>query len=348
MSTEPSPTTIPDVDPQALRTWLSAIGLDVEGEVTASRVGLGQSNLTYVLRDAADGEWVLRRPPVGHLLASAHDVVREARILSALADTDVPVPRVHGVCTDETVSAAPLVVMEYVSGAVLSDRSVAEPISASTRHEVGMAMTDVLARIHAVDLDDVGLADLASHKPYAPRQLKRWSTQWERSRTRDIPAVDELTRRLAASAPEQTETTLVHGDFHLRNVMIDPATGSVTAALDWELSTLGDPLADIGSSLAYWPEATDTVLRGEPVELMDGFPDRAGLAQAYLDRTGRDPQALKFWYTLGLWKVSIIAEGVVRRAQENPANRAAAGVPTAEHVDGYVARAMAAAADAGI
>ncbi|GAB91489.1 phosphotransferase family protein [Gordonia rhizosphera] len=339
---------LPDTDMSALRVWLGAVGIEPRGEITGARIGFGQSNLTYVMSDEAGARWVLRRPPVGHLLASAHDVAREARILSALADTDVPVPRIYGVCRDDTVSPVPIVAMEYVDGTVLSDRRAAEPLPLETRHAVGIWMTDTLARIHTVDLDAVGLSDLASHKPYAPRQLKRWSTQWEQSKTREIPELDALTRRLAATMPEQHETTLVHGDFHLRNVMIDPASGAVTAALDWELSTLGDPLADIGSTLAYWPEPTDAVLLGEPVEVMDGFCDRGELARAYLQRTGRDPQALKYWHALGLWKVAIIAEGVLRRARDNPANRAAAGVPTPAHVDDFVARAVAVADDAGL
>nr|WP_197718375.1 phosphotransferase family protein [Gordonia insulae] len=327
--------------------WLRTVGVRPEGEIGCSRVGFGQSNLTYVIHDEMGGRWVLRRPPVGHLLASAHDVEREARILAGLAGTDVPVPQIYGVCTDETVSPVPVVAMEFVAGTVLTDRIAGESISPDIRHEVGQSMIDTLAHIHAVDLDAVGLSDLASHKPYAARQLKRWSAQWEQSKSRDIPELDDLTRRLAANIPEQHETALVHGDFHIRNVMIDPTSGAVTAALDWELATLGDPLADIGSTLAYWPAVTD-VLLGEPVEIMDGFPTRAELADAYLARTGRDRDALAYWQTLGLWKVAIIAEGVLRRAQDNPANRAAAGVPTPAHVDNFVARAVAVADDAGL
>lgn len=332
----------------AMVGWLNDVGVHPSGEITCTRVGFGQSNLTYIVADEAGRRWVLRRPPTGHLLASAHDVAREARILSALADTDVPVPAIYGVCTDESVSPAPIVAMEYVSGAVMTDPSAAEPLSADVRHAIGMSMTDTLAHIHAVDLSAVGLDDLASHKPYAPRQLKRWSAQWEQSKTREIEALDELTRRLAGNIPDQHETALVHGDFHIRNVMVDPATGSVIAALDWELSTLGDPLADIGSTLAYWPERTDTILLGDPVEIMDGFPDRAELAASYIAKTGRDPQALQYWHALGLWKVAIIAEGVLRRAQDNPSNRAAHGVPTPAHIDGLVARAVAVADEAGL
>ncbi|MGC4960834.1 phosphotransferase family protein [Gordonia sp. DT101] len=339
---------IPDTDMTALVGWLRTVGVETSGEITCSRVGFGQSNLTYRVRDEAGGQWVLRRPPVGHLLASAHDVSREARILDALAATDVPVPHIYGVCDDAAVGPVPIVAMEFVDGSVLTDRSAGEALSPDIRGAVGRAMTETLAHIHAVDLDAVGLSDLASHKPYAPRQLKRWSAQWEKSKTRDIPDLDTLTARLSDNIPEQHETTLVHGDFHIRNVMVGPASGAVSAVLDWELSTLGDPLADIGSTLAYWPERTDAVVLGDPVEVMEGFPGRDQLAQAYLERTGRDPQALRYWHALGLWKVAIIAEGVLRRARENPSNRAAAGVPTPAHVDNFVARAVAVADDAGL
>lgn len=339
---------IPEVDAGALREWLGANGLAVDGGIGTTRVGVGQSNLTYLLTDAAGARWVLRRPPVGNLLASAHDVAREARILAALADTDVPVPAVYGVCTDEAVSPVPMVLMEFVDGVVLDNLPTAEAMPVSTRAAVGTSMMETLTHIHAVDIDAVGLSDLASHKPYAQRQLKRWSAQWEKSKTRDIPALDDLTRRLAANIPEQKELRLVHGDFHIRNVMVDGESGAVRAVLDWELSTLGDPLADIGSTLAYWPAAGEAPLSAAPVELLDGFPVREQLAADYIERTGRDPQALRFWHALGLWKVAIIAEGVLRRAQDNPTNRARAGVPTADVIDSLVGKAVDVAAAAGL
>lgn len=339
---------IPEVDAAALVAWLGGIGVEPQGESTCTRVGFGQSNLTYLLADEAGAKWVLRRPPVGNLLASAHDVVREARILSALSTTDVPVPGILGVCDDAAVAPVPLVVMEFVDGVVLDSMDKATALSPATRSAVGESMVATLAKIHAVDIDTVGLSDLAGHKPYAARQLKRWSAQWEKSKTREVPELDALTARLSANVPEQRETRLVHGDFHIRNVMVDPGDGHVRAALDWELSTLGDPLADIGSTLAYWPAPGEAPLSAAPVELLDGFPDRDRLAACYLERTGRDAQALRFWHALGLWKVAIIAEGVLRRAQDNPGNRAAAGVPTTAVIDGLVAKATTVADAAGL
>ncbi|OBA68632.1 aminoglycoside phosphotransferase [Gordonia sp. 852002-10350_SCH5691597] len=348
MSASVTDLAIPDVDTDALLTWLSDNGIGLDGQVTATRIGGGQSNLTYLLTDGSGRRFVLRRPPVGHLLASAHDVAREARILSALAPTDVPVPEVYGVCTDEAVAPVPVVVMDFVDGISLEKKENAELLPLPARRNVGTSMMETLAHIHAVDLDATGLTDLASHKPYAQRQLKRWAAQWENSKTREIPEVDSLTRRLAENVPEQHETSLVHGDFHIRNVMVDPKTGDVQAALDWELSTLGDPLADIGSTLAYWPEVGEEIPGRFSAETMEGFPTPADVAADYLRITGRDPEALKYWRTLGLWKVAIIIEGVVRRIQDDPTNRAVVGAPAAELVNRFVDKASEMADEAGL
>lgn len=342
--------------------WMRAQGQAVEGGLRLTRIGLGQSNLTYLAEDDAGARWVLRRPPLGHLLASAHDVAREARILSALEHTDVPVPRILGVAHPDTtvdgldVTDAPLVLMEFVDGLAVDRMSVAEALTPARRRAIGLSMPATLARIHAVDLDAVGLADLASHKPYAARQLKRWAGQWEQAKTRELPAFDALTRRLADAMPEQTETTLVHGDFHLRNVLVahEPgqggpgACGEVVAALDWELSTLGEPLADIGSMLAYWPEAGEDSAGFFAATALEGSPTREQVAAEYLRITGRDESALRYWHVLGLWKVAAIAEGVMRRARDDPRNKAASGTPTAERIDAIVEQATRAADAAGI
>ncbi|HZU48929.1 MAG TPA: phosphotransferase family protein, partial [Mycobacterium sp.] len=310
------------------------------------RIGLGQSNLTYLVRDAGNREWVLRRPPLGQLLASAHDVVREARILSALQDTPVPTPGVYGLTRDGDV---PLLLMEYVDGLVIDRMEKAESLTPQRRRQIGLSMVKTLAKIHAVDINEVGLADLASHKPYAQRQLKRWAGQWELSKTRELPDLDDLTRRLIAAAPEQQELTLVHGDFHLRNVITSHTTGEVVAVLDWELSTLGDPLADMGSLLGYWPEPGEDEWAGSfSAAALDGFPDRAEMTAVYLAETGRDAATLKYWHALGLWKVAIIAEGVMRRAMDEPKNKAAAGTPTLRRIDALVRKAREVAEDAGI
>jgi len=336
------------LDPAAVTRWIEGLGLQAAAPLSFERIGLGQSNLTFLVSDVDGRRWVLRRPPLGHLLASAHDVAREARILMALEDTAVPTPAIYGLSQDSAVSEVPLLLMEYVDGQVVDRMSVAEALSPQRRRAIGLSLPRTLAKIHAVDLEATGLVDLASHKPYALRQLKRWGGQWEQSKTRELPELDDLTQRLAAAAPEQRELTLVHGDFHLRNVITSHDTGEVIAALDWELCTLGDPLADIGSMLAYWAELGETTGGDFSATTLEGFPDRAEVAQTYLDETGRDPAALKYWHALGLWKVSVIAEGVMRRAMDEPQNAAESGTPTVERIDALVAKAREVASAAGI
>lgn len=326
------------VDAERISRWLTTLGIRFAAPLRFQRIGLGQSNLTYRVIDTADHAWVLRRPPLGQLLNSAHDVSREARIMAALANTDVPVPRILGVTADSEFSAAPLVLMEFVDGLVIDNMEVAEALTPQQRRQIALSLPHTLATIHAVDLSAAGLRDLASHKPYAQRQLKRWAAQWQSSNTRKFPELDDLTGRLLAAAPEHRETCLVHGDFHLRNVIASRETGAVTATLDWELATLGDPLADVGTMLAYWPEPGETTGDAFAPSTLQGFPDRAEMARLYLDETGRDPTALQFWHALGLWKLAIIAEGVMRRAMDEPDNKAAAGTPTIEEIDSLVRR----------
>jgi aminoglycoside phosphotransferase (APT) family kinase protein len=242
------------LDPAAVTRWFDELGVEFTAALSFDRIELGQSNLTFLVRDAGGRKWVLRRPLLGHLLASAHDVVREARIMAALEGTAVPAPKVYGIAQDAAVSEVPLVLIEYIDGQVVDTMPIAESLTPQRRRAIGVSLPRTLAKIHAVDLDAIGLSDLASHKPYAQRQLKRWSGQWEQSKTRELPELDDLTRRLVAAVPEQRELTLVHGDFHLRNVIASHETGEVVGVLDWELSTLGDPLADMGSLLAYRPE----------------------------------------------------------------------------------------------
>lgn len=330
----------------ALARAMVANGLEVTGGLTANRVGLGQSNLTYTVGDQAGRRWIARRPPLGRLLESAHDVVREHRILSALQSTDVPVPAIHGVY--QGVSDVPVVVIEYVDGVVVDTIATAEALPCHVRDTVGRELACTLAQIHQVDLQEAGLLDLASHSSYAARQLKRWSRQWESSRTRDLPELDAMTALLHRTMPEREELRLVHGDFHLRNVVIDPATGAVRAALDWELSTLGDPLADIGSLLAYWPIETDPAPTLFGASALPGFVDRQTMARTYVEASGRDPAGVSYWHVLGLWKIAVICEGVRRRTSDTPANAASNGPPPSGMVEQLVAQAWAVARDAGL
>lgn len=328
------------IDPDALGRWLTSRGEEVSGTLEARRIGLGQSNLTYGLSDGAGRRWVARRPPLGTLLASAHDVAREHRILSALSSTDVPTPAVVGLVEDAVVSDAPVLVVEHVDGLVVDRMETAESMTPEQRHRTGLELAGVLAALHALEPEAVGLGDLSSRSPYAERQLKRWSRQWEASRTRDLPDLDRLTAWLHDHVPAGGRLAVVHGDLHIRNVIVDPDTVRVRAALDWELCTLGEPLADLGSTLAYWPEASDPPIGLFGASRLPGSTSRREIAEAYATASGRDLDDLAFWEVLGMWKIAIIAEGVRRRALDEPANAAEGGPPAAHLIDGLVDRAL--------
>lgn len=339
MTDTPQPEIV-GLDGPKVEKWIDELGIGAQLPLTFSRVGAGQSNLTYLVQDAADRTWVLRRPPLGHLLASAHDVAREHRILTAIESSAVPTPRVYGLCTDPAVTDVPLMLVEYVDGRVIDDFAKAQALSEDERRRIGLSLARTLGKVHAVDLTATGLDTLASHKPYAERQLKRWRMQWEGSHSREVPLVDELAERLSAAVPEQRELALVHGDFHLLNVITDPDSCEVSAVLDWELCTLGDPLADLGSLLAYWPQAGDLpVPHAAPT--LPGFPTHAELVAEYAEATGRDTSDVGFWHVLGLWKIAIISDGVRRRAEDNPNNayQTRSGPSRDEVIDALLARA---------
>jgi aminoglycoside phosphotransferase (APT) family kinase protein len=322
----------------AVEEWILSLRLGAQAPLRFARVGNGQSNLTYLVTDAAGARWILRRPPVGSLLDSAHDVAREHRILRALQTTPVPAPAVCGFTDDPAVTDAPLLLAAFVDGIVVDEVEVAQRLDPRTRARLGRSLACTLARVHQVDLRAAGLEDLTSHKPYAARQLKRWRTQWEDSHTRELPAVEELGEQLHAAMPAQRELTLVHGDFHLHNV-IATHDGDVTSILDWELCTLGDPLADLGGLLAYWPQEGDALETLFPAPRLPGFPSPAELAEAYATDTGRDITALPFWHALALWKIAIICEGVRRRALDDARNAARTGIPRPHIVEDLVIQA---------
>ncbi|WP_145943375.1 phosphotransferase family protein [Corynebacterium glyciniphilum] len=329
---------------EALAGWLSEIA-GTHGPLTLTRIGAGQSNLTYLATDGKGHEVVVRRPPLGHLTASAHDVAREGHIMASLADTPVPVPTIHGITGPDgaagphQVSDVPVVAMSVIPGTSLNSPDAAASISPAARSAAGEGLIEAMATIHEVDLVATGLDDLASHGPYAERQLRRWSSQWEKTKSRELPALDALTERLRAAVPEQTETVLVHGDLHLGNIIVDRESGHVNAVVDWELTTLGDPLADIGSLLAYWPTPDGPNLPGFDAALEPGFPDAGELAEHYLSRTGRSRDALDYWHVLGLWKVAVIVEGVVRRTLDEPANASSGAALPASVVEVLVGKA---------
>jgi aminoglycoside phosphotransferase (APT) family kinase protein len=275
----------------------------------------GHSNLTFKVTDAAGGEFVLRRPPLSHVLASAHDMGREHKIISALWPTPVPVPQPLGFCPDVDVNGAPFYVMRFVPGVVLHDAEIAKKaLAEAQRRSTGESFVDVLADLHAVDVDAVGLGDLAKKEDYIARQLKRWYGQFQQSKTRELPAIDRVHDVLKARIPPQGRASVVHGDYRLGNCITDPEEGKITAVLDWEICTLGDPLADVGYVLATWTESTDRVAGtpGAP-SILPGFPSRAGVLERYAERSGRDVSKIEYYVAFSLWKSACIVEGVYSR-----------------------------------
>ncbi len=299
---------------EGLEAWFAAHAPACEPPLRFERIAGGHSNLTYRVSDTGGRRWALRRPPLGKRLGSAHDMAREHRVVAALDDSPVPVAPVIGLCEDEAVIGAPFYVMEFVEGPVLRGLAEAEVFpDPADRVAIGMRVAETLATIHAVDPDGAGLGDLGRKEDYVARQLRRWQGQWEKSKTRELAAIDRVHERLAARIPPQGPATIVHGDYRLDNMILSPA-GEVAAVVDWELCTLGDPLADVGTLMAYWPERGETGLRmGEPANLAPGFPTRAELAARYERSSGRDLSNLNYYLALGYWKLAIILEGVYAR-----------------------------------
>ena len=299
------------IDVPRVEAWFAENAGDVELPLSFERISGGRSNLTYSVTDAAGRRWALRRPPLGKRLASAHDMGREFRIISALQGTAVPVAPAVGLSEE---GEDPFYVMGWVEGPIL--RSINEATvfpDPGDRRAIGERVVDTLVAIHSVDPDEVGLGELAKKEDYVARQLHRWQGQWEKQHTRELPLVDEVHDHLAARIPEQGPATIVHGDYRLDNMILSPG-GEVAAVVDWELCTLGDPLADVGLLLVYWGEEGDefTALIN-PATAAEGFPSRDAVRQHYAERSGRDVSEIDFYVALGLWKLAIILEGVFAR-----------------------------------
>jgi aminoglycoside phosphotransferase (APT) family kinase protein len=300
---------------EALSAWLTTHIADSVGPFELSLITGGRSNLTYRLVDG-EGRWmVLRRPPLGQVLESAHDVVREHRIMGALGNSAVPVPRTLGLCENPSVLGAPFYVMEFADGTVLrSESDVREHLDEDRRGRLSDSLIGCLADIHTVDPDDVGLGNLGPREGYVQRQLRRWQRQFDASRTREVPVIEEVHSRLAGLVPAQQRTRIVHGDFRLDNCLVG-SDGEVRAVLDWELCTLGDPLADLGLLMVYWarPDDEDRDLLTGSATVLAGFRERDELVSSYAARTGADVSKLSFYVALGYWKLACIFEGVASR-----------------------------------
>ncbi len=302
------------LDRERLEGWFRDAVEGAEPPLRYERIAGGRSNLTYRVQDSDGGRWILRRPPLGKRLGSAHDMGREHRILTGLEGTGVPAPRPIALCGDESVTGAEFYVMELVDGLVLRDEDDVEAAFAEPdRGRLGEALVDTLADLHAVDPDAAGLGELGRRDGYAERQLKRWKRQWDDSKTRELDAMEETHRLLSARVPTQDATSIVHGDYRLDNVIVSPQ-GEIAAGLDWELCTVGDPLADLGQLVVYWAEPDDEVvpLTRAPT-LAPGFPSRAELVARYAERSGRDVTQLDFFVALAYWKLAAILEGVYAR-----------------------------------
>lgn len=301
------------IDNERVTAWLAE---HVEGTTppfTFELIAGGHSNLTFKATDANGWRLVVRRPPLGHVLATAHDMGREHRIVSALGPTAVPVAPTFGLCEADEVNGAPFYVMGFVDGVVLDHPDKAAALSPPARRAAGDDLIDVLAALHAVDVDAVGLGDLARRDGYIERQLKRWAKQWEASKTRDLPAIEEVQRRLVARVPEQHGTAIVHGDYRFGNCLVDAATGSIAAVLDWELCTLGDPLADVGYLCVYWTDPGQEPRRASDPTAAGGFPAQAELLERYTRLTGRDLSGIDYYVAFSSWRLAIISEGVYAR-----------------------------------
>jgi aminoglycoside phosphotransferase (APT) family kinase protein len=302
---------------EPLREFLDAHGLG-EGEIEARPIGEGHSNVTYLI-ERAGAEVVLRRPPRPPLPPSAHDVLREARLLRALADTPARVPAVLAVCEDEGVIGCPFYVMERIAGEVIV-ASVPDALdSPAQRREIGEQLIEALAEIHAVDWQAAGLAGFGKPTGYLERQVRRFGGLWEINKTREIPAVERVGEWLAQNMPESGPATIVHGDYRLGNTIFAPAPPAhLEAVLDWEMATIGDPLADLGYLCMMWTEGGDP--KGGMREYLggvtrrEGFPTRGELIECYEQRTGRSMADLRWYTTLALWKSVVFMEGNYKRA----------------------------------
>lgn len=306
-----------DAAPAApLADWFrGAVPGVADGPLEVARISGGHSNLTYRITDAAGSTWALRRPPTGMVLATAHDMGREWRFLTALAETSVPVATPVALCTDASVIGAEFYVMGFVDGDVLGDEASGHRLAPAARHDAGLAAIEVLAALHAVDPEAVGLGDLHRSGSYLERQLRRWHRQVHASAVEDLDVVDAVHERLVARAAAlpPSEVRIAHGDFRLGNLAVD-AAGRVRAVFDWELATLGDPLADLGWLLASWGRPGDEVpptILGP--SLVDGYAERAELVDRYAQRSGRDLSDLDFYVAFARWRSACIGAGVYSR-----------------------------------
>jgi aminoglycoside phosphotransferase (APT) family kinase protein len=308
------------LDTDALATWLETErpGL-LPGPLEATLITGGKSNLTYTVSDGST-DVIVRRPPLGHVLATAHDMVREHRVISALGPTDVPVPQTYALCEDETIVGAPFYVMERVAGTPYNRATQLAALGPDRTRTITERMIDTLVALHAVDPADVGLEDFGRPDGYLERQVRRWKKQLESSRSREIAGMDELVARLENDIPTGGDSTIVHGDYRLDNLLVDHDADTINAVLDWEMSTLGDPLTDVAVLVAYQQLAEALQDPGKPAGAVTSMVTDAPLAPGYLPtdevleryhvQSGRDVSDLDFHLALAYFKLAVILEGI--------------------------------------
>lgn len=307
-----SPTAVEGLDLPALERFFAGHVPGFSGGLDATLLAGGRSNLTYLLTDGT-ARWVLRRPPLGGLTPSAHDVLREYRVTAALSTTDVPVPR--AVAHDEgDALGVPFAVVDYVPGTVIRTEEELEALPQDDIDRCAYALIDVLARLHSLDPEAIGLGSFGRPRGYLGRQIRRWNDQWQRVATRDLPDIEALNAGLAAAAPPESGASVLHGDFRIDNVILSPRDpGDVRALVDWEMAALGDPLADLGVHIAYSDPAFAPVLAGSAASTSPRLPDPDALLDRYAAATGRDLSGFAFYLALGYFKVAVIAEGIHSR-----------------------------------
>jgi aminoglycoside phosphotransferase (APT) family kinase protein len=343
---EPEPASaVPGIDAPAVSTWLTANITGTTAPFSFTLIAGGRSNLTYRVTDVNGRELVLRRPPLGNVLATAHDMGREHRIISALQNSTVPVAPALGFCDDATVNGAPFYVMGFVDGLVPDSVAAGLRLPEAARTHASHDLIDVLVNLHHIDPDAVGLGTLGRKEGYLERQIKRWTTQWHNSKTRELPIMEEVISLLDRHRPPQVHTGIVHGDYRLGNCLVDPETGSLKAVLDWELCTLGDTLCEIGYLLVYWsdptPNGTPTRAENDPSG-SPGFLSRAEMVERYARATGRDLSHIAYYEAFASWRLACIGEGVLARYRAGVMGDAAGydTGPAAARVEAGVERSL--------
>ncbi len=310
-------THLPGLDLGVLTTFLRGIGVEVTGDLRAVLLQGGRSNLTYRVRDAGSHDWVVRRPPTAGLTPSAHDMAREWAVTSGLQGSDVPVAGTVAFCEDVAVMGAPFTVVEHLSGRVVQLSSEVDALSDVQVRACSEELVRVLVALHAVDQDAVGLGGFGRPAGYVGRQIATWKRQWGHVQTRELPELDRLHAALGSRRPERSGSAIVHGDYRIDNTILaadDP--GRVLAVVDWEMATLGDPVSDLASMCVYKLPFFSSIYGNDTAAMNPRWPSSDAVAESYASASGRDLGDWDFYLALACFKIAVIAEGILFRAQQ--------------------------------